>query len=113
ATYVVADNVRLKQALINLLGNAIKYNTIGGEVELSLSIAPSGEVRFSVRDNGQGIAPERQSEVFQPFNRLDAENSSVEGSGVGLVITKQLVEMMHAKLDFVSTEGVGTEFWID
>ncbi len=112
-TYVVADNVRLKQALINLLGNAIKYNPIGGEVEFSLSEPDKGVIRFKVRDNGQGIAQERQNEVFEPFNRLNAENSQVEGSGVGLVITKQLVEIMHGQLNFFSTEGVGSEFWID
>lgn len=113
SAYVVADNVRLKQALINLLGNAIKYNAIGGEVELSLVQPDAGIIRFKVRDNGQGIAPERQSEVFEPFNRLNAEHSQVEGSGVGLVITKQLVEIMNGQLDFISTEGVGSEFWID
>src|SRR5690606_3600991 len=101
------------QALINLLGNAIKYNAIGGEVELSLVQPDAGIIRFKVRDNGQGIAPERQSEVFEPFNRLNAEHSQVEGSGVGLVITKQLVEIMNGQLDFISTEGVGSEFWID
>lgn len=114
STYVVADNVRLKQALINLLSNSIKYNSMGGEVELSLVYLPDIErMRILVRDNGHGIASNRQSEVFQPFNRLNAEYSSVEGSGVGLVITKQLVEMMKGSLDFVSSEGVGTEFWID
>lgn len=112
-TYVVADNVRLKQALINLLSNSIKYNSMGGEVELSLSLPDGERMRLLVRDNGHGIASDRQSEVFQPFNRLNAEYSSVEGSGVGLVITKQLVEMMKGSLDFVSSEGVGTEFWID
>lgn len=112
-TYVVADNVRLKQALINLLSNSVKYNSVGGEVELSLSLEDNNHMRILVRDNGHGIATSRQSEVFQPFNRLNAEYSKVEGSGVGLVITKQLVEMMHGKLDFVSREGVGTEFWID
>jgi len=114
STYVVADNVRLKQALINLLSNSIKYNSIGGEVELSLGYLPDvGRMRILVRDNGHGIASNRQSEVFQPFNRLNAEYSSIEGSGVGLVITKQLVEMMKGSLDFVSCEGEGTEFWID
>lgn len=114
STYVVADNVRLKQALINLLSNSIKYNSMGGEVELSLDYLPDvGRMRILVRDNGHGIASNRQSEVFQPFNRLNAEYSSIEGSGVGLVITKQLVEMMKGSLDFVSCEGEGTEFWID
>lgn len=113
STYVVADNVRLKQALINLLSNAVKYNSMGGEVELSFRLHSKNYLRIGVRDNGHGIAINRQSEVFQPFNRLNAEYSKVEGSGVGLVITKQLVEMMQGQLDFVSSEGIGTEFWID
>jgi len=111
--YVIADNVRYKQALINLLSNAIKYNNMGGEVEISLTLLTPKVLRLSVRDNGQGIPSNRQAEVFQPFNRLNAEFSKIEGSGVGLVITKQLVEMMNGRLDFKSTENVGTEFWID
>ncbi|UUA73122.1 PAS domain-containing protein [Cellvibrio sp. QJXJ] len=112
-TYVVADNVRVKQVLLNLLSNAVKYNHVGGEVEVQLSMQEGQELRISVRDTGRGIPIQRQNEVFQPFNRLSAENSNFEGSGVGLVITKQLVEMMKGKLDFVSAEGVGTTFWID
>lgn len=111
--YVVADNVRFKQALINLLSNAVKYNNMGGEVEVRLELINNTILRLAVRDNGKGIPASRQKEVFQPFNRLNAEYSKVEGSGVGLVITKQLVEMMNGKLDFKSTEGIGTEFWID
>lgn len=111
--YVIADNVRYKQALINLLSNAVKYNNMGGEVEVKLLLVTPKTLRLSVRDNGKGIPANRQTEVFQPFNRLNAEFSKIEGSGVGLVITKQLVEMMHGRLDFQSTEGVGTEFWID
>ena len=111
--YVVADNVRYKQALTNLLSNAVKYNNIGGEVEVSLRLITAKTLRLIVRDTGDGIPANRQAEVFQPFNRLNAEFSKIEGSGVGLVITKQLVEMMHGRLDFQSTEGVGTEFWID
>jgi PAS domain S-box-containing protein len=113
STYIIADNVRLKQALINLIGNAIKYNSMGGEVELSFQLIENNQLRILVRDNGHGIADNRQGEVFQPFNRLNAEYSKIEGSGVGLVITKQLVEMMQGRLDFLSSEGVGTEFWID
>ncbi|HOY23883.1 MAG TPA: PAS domain-containing protein [Cellvibrio sp.] len=111
--YVIADNVRYKQALINLLSNAVKYNNMGGEVEVKLALITPKTLRLSVRDNGKGIPANRQAEVFQPFNRLNAEFSKIEGSGVGLVITKQLVEMMNGRLDFDSTEGVGTEFWID
>lgn len=112
-TYVVADNVRVKQVLLNLLSNAVKYNRVGGEVEVHLAVVDGQQLRISVRDTGRGIPLQRQNEVFQPFNRLSAENSNIEGSGVGLVITKQLVAMMRGKLDFVSEEGVGTTFWID
>lgn len=111
--YVVADNVRVKQVLLNLLSNAVKYNQVGGEVDVQLSLQGSQHLRISVRDTGRGIPLARQHEVFQPFNRLSAENSTIEGSGVGLVITKQLVEMMRGSLNFVSTEGVGTSFWVD
>ena len=111
--YVIADNVRYKQALINLLSNAVKYNNMGGEVEVSLHLATPKMLRLNVRDTGNGIPANRQNEVFQPFNRLNAEFSKIEGSGVGLVITKQLVEMMNGNLDFKSVENVGTDFWID
>lgn len=111
--YVTADNVRFKQALINLLSNAIKYNNMGGHVEVRLEALSSKSLRIAVCDNGKGIPANRQAEVFQPFNRLSAEFSKIEGSGVGLVITKQLIEMMNGKLDFKSTENVGTDFWFD
>lgn len=112
-TYVIADHVRFKQALLNLLSNAVKYNHVGGEVEVKLEAQPGQLLRISVRDTGRGIPFQRQHEVFQPFNRLSAENTTIEGSGVGLVITKQLVEMMQGRLDFTSVEGIGTTFWID
>ena len=112
-TYIIADHVRCKQALLNLLSNAVKYNQVGGEVEAILTSQEGQKLRISVRDTGRGIPLSRQSEVFQPFNRLNAENSTIEGSGVGLVITKQLVEMMNGTLDFPSAEGVGTVFWMD
>jgi PAS domain S-box-containing protein len=111
-TYVVADHVRVKQVLLNLLSNAIKYNQVGGEVSVHLDLQGE-QLRISVCDTGRGIPLQRHHEVFQPFNRLSAENSNIEGSGVGLVITKQLVEMMGGKLDFVSAEGVGSTFWVD
>jgi CheY-like chemotaxis protein len=110
--YVIADNVRFKQALVNLLSNAVKYNNMGGEVVVSVAVGQK-TLRLGVRDNGKGIPANRQAEVFQPFNRLNAEFSKIEGSGVGLVITKQLVEMMNGELNFESAEGVGTHFWID
>jgi PAS domain S-box-containing protein len=111
--YVMADHIRIKQALLNLMSNAVKYNHVGGEVELSLHQSQLNRIRIQVKDTGQGIPLARQSEVFQPFNRLSAENSTIEGSGVGLVITKQLVEMMEGTISFVSGENAGSTFWID
>jgi PAS domain S-box-containing protein len=111
--YIIADNVRLKQVLVNLLSNAIKYNNMGGKVEIKLQLIEQDRLQIAVIDNGKGIPLHRQEEVFQPFNRLNAEYSKVEGSGVGLVITKQLVDMMNGQLHFKSVEGVGTEFKID
>jgi PAS domain S-box-containing protein len=110
---VTADPVRLKQALVNLLGNAIKYNRVGGRVQVTLSLETERYLRISVQDTGIGIAKHRHSEVFQPFNRLQVDNDKIEGSGVGLVITKQLVEMMHGKIGFTSAEGEGACFWLD
>ncbi|MDO6746047.1 PAS domain-containing protein [Gilvimarinus sp. 1_MG-2023] len=110
---VSADPIRLKQALLNLMSNAIKYNKVGGEVEVILSSTEDNHLRIAVCDTGQGIAPERHDEVFQPFNRLSAELSKVEGSGVGLVITRQLIEMMQGRIDFTSEQGEGTCFWVD
>jgi len=113
SAYVIADHIRLKQALLNLLSNAVKYNHVGGEVDVALLPHEEQMLRIQVRDTGRGIPLSRQKEMFQPFNRLSAEGSGIEGSGVGLVITKQLVEMMQGKLEFSSTEGVGTSFWFD
>lgn len=110
---VKADPVRLKQALLNLLSNAIKYNRVGGEVHVTLERTEELFVRINVRDTGMGIASFHQPEVFQPFNRLHAENSKIEGSGVGLVITKQLVELMDGRIDFTSEPNVGSCFWLD
>ena len=113
STYAVADSVRLKQALINLLSNAVKYNKLGGNVVVRMAERENSQLRISVRDTGRGIPVNRQDELFQPFNRLNAEHSPIEGSGVGLVITKQLVEMMAGKISFKSVEEEGSEFWID
>ncbi len=111
--YVMADNVRLKQALMNLVSNGIKYNRIGGRVEVVVTQPDTARVCISVVDDGFGIPKDYQSKVFEPFNRLKAEFSKVEGSGVGLVITKQLVEIMLGSLDFTSIEGQGSNFTID
>jgi CheY-like chemotaxis protein len=109
---VRADATRLKQALLNLMANAVKYNHLGGDVEVIFTHDDDGIFRIEVRDNGPGIPESRQAEMFEPFNRLGAEGSATEGSGVGLVITKRLVNMMGGELTFRSREGHGSRFWI-
>lgn len=110
---VYADRMRLKQVFLNLIGNAIKYNRDHGRVVISCELVDPGYMRVGVEDTGRGIAQDRQAEVFQPFNRLGAEMGNIEGSGVGLVITKQLVSHMGGRIDFTSEEGNGSHFWVD
>ncbi|ACR11966.1 PAS/PAC sensor hybrid histidine kinase [Teredinibacter turnerae T7901] len=110
---VVADAVRLKQVFLNLLSNAIKYNVDGGSVHVGCARLEEAFLRVTVKDSGRGIAEHLQKQMYQPFNRLGNEASSIEGSGVGLVITKQLVEQMGGLIGFSSKENVGSEFWVD
>ena len=113
ATWIVADRTRLKQVLVNLLSNAIKYNRRGGEVLLKTRFGGEGFWRIEVHDQGKGIAPERIKQLFQPFNRLGAEGGTIEGTDIGLVITRRLVELMGGRIGVNSEPGVGTCFWID
>lgn len=109
---VRADYTRLKQILINLLSNAVKYNREGGEIFISTKKIDD-RLRIIIKDTGQGIAENRKSELFQPFNRLDAEGHDIEGTGIGLTITHRIVEMMGGSVDFESKVGVGSSFWIE
>ena len=109
---VRADPVRLRQVLINLLSNAIKYNRPGGRVQLS-SLADGGRIALRVADTGLGIAPERLAHAFEPFNRLGAESSGIEGSGIGLAIVKVLVEHMGGTVTVHSQPGEGSAFTVD
>ncbi|MBK9797682.1 MAG: PAS domain S-box protein [Holophagaceae bacterium] len=111
--FVHADRVRLKQVLINLLSNAIKYNRPGGTVVVVCTSTPHGRVRIGVKDTGHGLSPEQLRQLFQPFNRLGQERSSEEGTGIGLVMSKLLVELMHGAIGVDSTVGGGSEFWFD
>jgi len=112
-TLVCVDRMRLKQVLLNLLSNAVKYNKIGGTVHLGIEEREDHYMRFSVIDNGEGIAPEKTAFIFEPFNRLGAETSDVEGTGIGLNLTKQLVEAMNGKIGFESERDKGTTFWVE
>jgi PAS domain S-box-containing protein len=111
--YVRADRTRLRQIVLNLISNAVKYNRKGGTVGIECSTTPDGQIRLSVRDTGRGIANERFAELFEPFNRLGAESSDVEGTGIGLTIVKRLVEMMSGSIGVESEPGQGSTFWID
>ena len=111
--HVHADNTRLRQVLTKLLGNAIKYNRVGGTVDVQCILIGSSQVRISVRDSGDGLAPEQVAQLFQPFNRLGRESGSIEGSGIGLALTRRLVELMGGTIGVESTPGVGSHFWID
>ncbi len=108
-----ADGTRVKQVLINLLSNAIKYNREFGTVEVACTACSPDRIRISVKDSGEGLSPEKLSQLFQPFNRLGQETGTEEGTGIGLVVTKQLVELMGGTIGVKSTVGVGSEFWIE
>ena len=111
--FVKADRTRVKQVLINLLFNAIKYNKPGGAVSVECTLSPPHSIRISVRDTGAGLAPEQLAQLFQPFNRLGREAGAEEGTGIGLVVTKRLVELMGGAIGVDSTVGVGSVFWIE
>ena len=107
------DRTRLKQVLINLLSNAIKYNRAQGTVKVECSLIHAERIRISIKDSGAGLPPEKLAQLFQPFNRLGQENGAEEGTGIGLVVTKQLVELMGGTIGVKSIVGVGSEFWIE
>ena len=108
-----ADKGMLRQALLNLLSNAIKYTSDGGTVAIRSRYSDPDTVQFSISDTGQGIPLERQNALFEPFNRLGLEAGSIEGTGIGLTITKHLVNLMGGEIDFESTAKEGSTFWIN
>jgi len=112
-TFVWADRTRLKQIVINLLSNAIKYNKEQGTVVVDCAVETSKRTRISVTDTGAGLVPEKLAQLFQPFNRLGQEASGVPGTGIGLVVTKQLAELMDGVLGVESNDGAGSVFWIE
>jgi PAS domain S-box-containing protein len=111
--YVHADRTRVKQVIINLLSNAIKYNRAGGAVIVQCAMSGENRVRVSIRDTGVGLATEQLEQLFQPFNRLGQETGAEEGTGIGLVVTKQLVELMDGVIGVESKIGVGSVFWVE
>ncbi|MGC1520540.1 MAG: PAS domain S-box protein [Steroidobacteraceae bacterium] len=113
APFVKADRTRLKQVLINLLSNAIKYNRAGGTVQVICTTSPTQRTRISVHDTGYGLTTEKLALLFQPFNRLGQESGSEEGTGIGLVVSKRLVELMGGEIGVESTVGTGSVFWIE
>jgi len=111
--FVKADRTRVKQVLINLLSNAIKYNKVGGSVVVDYIESTPGRIRICVKDTGEGLSPDKLMQLFQPFNRLGKEAGVEEGTGIGLMVSKRLVELMKGEIGVESTIGVGSVFWID
>ena len=111
--YVSADRTRLKQVLINLLSNAIKYNQANGTVAVDCVWSSSERVRISVKDTGPGLSPDMLTQLFQPFNRLGRERTTEEGTGIGLVMSKRVVELMGGVIGVESASGVGSVFWFE
>ena len=110
---VRADLQRLRQVLLNLLSNAIKYNRPGGSVTVATATVGDGRVRLVVTDTGIGIAPEHEAQLFEPFHRLGAEHTAVEGTGIGLALSKRLIEAMDGRIGYTTKPGEGSAFWFD
>jgi len=113
AAFVSADRTRLKQIVINLISNAIKYNKHQGTVVVDCITSDPKRTRISVSDTGAGLSPEKLAQLFQPFNRLGQEAGGVAGTGIGLVVTKRLAELMEGGLGVDSVTGKGSVFWCD
>jgi PAS domain S-box-containing protein len=110
ADHLHADHLRVRQVLVNLLGNAIKYNRRGGQATLRWLADADGDVRIEVHDTGPGLTAEQRAHLFEPFNRLGAERSPVQGTGIGLVVTQRLVQLMGGRIEVESRPGTGSCF---
>ncbi|MCW9045625.1 MAG: PAS domain S-box protein [Alphaproteobacteria bacterium] len=111
--FVYSDRTRLKQVVVNLLSNGIKYNRVNGSVTLSIGQEKPDFYRFKVTDTGLGIPKDKLEEIFRPFTRLEVPGGASEGTGIGLAITKKLVELMGGTIGLESTYGDGSSFWVD
>ncbi|HEY2958146.1 MAG TPA: ATP-binding protein, partial [Actinomycetota bacterium] len=111
--HVLGDRQRLKQILLNLVSNAVKYNHQGGTVQVSCERAGGGHLRIKVRDTGPGIPAASVERLFVPFERLENQNSGIEGAGLGLPLSKRLAEAMGGTLGLATAEGEGTTFWVE
>ena len=110
---VKADKVRMRQVLLNLMSNAVKYNNENGKIIVTCEITKSNKWRTSVKDTGNGLSASEMEKLFTAFERMGAEQSEVEGSGIGLVITKKIVGLMNGEIGVESEEGKGSTFWVE
>jgi len=112
-SWVLADNMRLKQVILNLLSNAVKYSPERSEVTLRIAQPEPAHVRVAIEGHGAGIPPQRMGQLFEPFNRLGIENQGIPGTGIGLAISKKLIDRMQGRIGACSTPGEGSTFWIE
>ncbi len=110
---VWADRALIKKVLLNLISNAITFNRAGGSVTVSCERKGTAYLRISIADTGPGVSPERRNDLFEPFSRLGAESGNVQGAGLSLAISKQLMDRMRGKIGFDSVEGLGSTFWVE
>lgn len=113
ALWARADQQRLRQVLLNLLSNAVKYNDVGGSISIRCHAVDDRRLRISVADTGRGLSQDQVDRLFSPFERLGAEGTDIEGSGLGLSLSKVLVEAMHGSIGLETVLGIGTTFWIE
>jgi signal transduction histidine kinase len=110
---IIADEIKLKQILINLLNNAIKYSPSNNTITISSLIVEDEFLKINIQDNGIGIPANQQQEIFSPFYRVDQEHSDIEGTGIGLTVAREMIELMNGRIGVESITGEGSTFWIE